>query len=120
MSIVLTPAERTEAMANLAAVRRLGLEMADVFSAGSPEALEGAQRMVGAIDRVEDLVRRGATPAEHAEAIGDLIAVRQLAAEMVDVLSHDSREAREGAERMVAAVDRVLELLGAQPRKDAR
>jgi hypothetical protein len=59
------------------------------------------------------------SPADQAEAVGNLLAVRQLGIELVDVFakSHgrEARDAVKGAERMVASIDRVLELLDAPP-----
>jgi hypothetical protein len=118
MSLVLTPAEQTEAVANLAAVRELGIQMIDVFAGDAPEARAGAERLAASVDRVIELLGSPLTPAEQAEAIGNLEAVRQLGTEMADVLSNGSSDAREGADRMVAAVDRVLGLLGATTAAD--
>ena len=57
------------------------------------------------------------SPAQQAEAIADLVAVRELGSGMLTVFSRASgknaEEALQGAERMVAAVDRLLELLDA-------
>jgi hypothetical protein len=59
------------------------------------------------------------TPAEQAEAIGNLVAVRQIGIDMAAVFSALGRketvEAARGAERMVTAINRVLELLDAPP-----
>ena len=59
------------------------------------------------------------SPTQQAEAIGNLVAVRRLGAEMIEVFSRSSAkeapDARRGAESLVTAVDRVLELLEAPP-----
>jgi hypothetical protein len=57
------------------------------------------------------------SPAQQAEAIGNLVAVRALGTEMFNLYSgfggKDAASAAQGAERLVTAIDRVLELLEA-------
>jgi len=57
------------------------------------------------------------SPAEQAEAVGNLLAVRQLGIELGEVFAEShgrkARDAVKGVERMVATIDRVLELLDA-------
>jgi hypothetical protein len=57
------------------------------------------------------------SPAQQSEAVGNLLAVRQLGIDLVDVFakSHgrEARDAVKGAEKMVATIDRVLEILDA-------
>jgi hypothetical protein len=59
------------------------------------------------------------SPVQQAEAVGHLLAVRQLGLDMVKVFTRSSaREAADavrGAERMVASLNHVLELLDAPP-----
>jgi hypothetical protein len=57
------------------------------------------------------------SPAQHAEAVGHLLALRRLAAELAGVFATSSSKAdREqgarGAAAMVDSIDRVLDLLG--------
>ena len=54
------------------------------------------------------------SPLQQAEAVGNLLAVRQLAVELRSTMFRpDEAKAMKGADRMVAAIDRVLELLDA-------
>jgi hypothetical protein len=57
--------------------------------------------------------------AQQAEAVRNLLAVRQVGLNMVDVFSEsrgrEAAEALRGAEVMVATINHVLELLGAPP-----
>ena len=54
------------------------------------------------------------TPIQQAEAVGNLLAVRQLAVELRATFFRPGETAAvKGADRMVAAIDRVLELLHA-------
>ena len=48
-------------------------------------------------------------PADHAELLGRLTALRQVAAELADVF--DEPRAAQGAREMLASIDRMLELL---------
>jgi hypothetical protein len=51
------------------------------------------------------------SPAAQAELLSRLIALRQLAGELSDAF--DDPEAREGAREMLASIERMLALLGA-------
>jgi hypothetical protein len=60
------------------------------------------------------------TAESYAEAVGSLLALRQLATELVDVFadSADHRrkdDATRGAEAMVGAIDRILRALDYEP-----
>ena len=48
-------------------------------------------------------------PADHAELLGRLTALRQVASELADVF--DEPRAAQGAREMLASIDRMLELL---------
>ena len=48
-------------------------------------------------------------PADHAELLGRLTALRQVAEELADVF--DEPRAAKGAREMLASIDRMLELL---------
>jgi hypothetical protein len=48
-------------------------------------------------------------PADHAELVGRLTALRRVAEELADVF--DEPSAAEGAHEMLASIDRMLELL---------
>ena len=48
-------------------------------------------------------------PADHAELLGGLTALRQVAEELADVF--DEPRAAKGAREMLASIDRMLELL---------
>jgi hypothetical protein len=68
-------------------------------------------------DAGEELgVRFTLSPEEHAEAIGNLLALRRLASELADVFAGFSPsgkrgEAARGARTMVDSLDRVLHIL---------
>ena len=59
------------------------------------------------------------SPIQQAEALGHVLAVRQLGLEIVSVLSHshgrEAKDAVRGAQAMVASLNTVLELLDAPP-----
>jgi hypothetical protein len=59
------------------------------------------------------------SPAQQAEGIADLVAVRDLGLGMLTVFSRatgkNAEEALQGAERMVEAINRLLKLLDAPP-----
>ena len=59
------------------------------------------------------------SPAQQAEAVSGLVAVRELGLGMLGTFSQASgknaEEARQGAERMVETINRLLELLDAPP-----
>lgn len=60
------------------------------------------------------------TAERYAEAVGNLLALRQLAGELRDVFAdfapgRGKDEATAGAEEMVNAIDRVLKALGYEP-----
>jgi hypothetical protein len=48
-------------------------------------------------------------PADHAELLGRLTALRQVASDLADVF--DEPRAAQGAREMLASIDRMLELL---------
>lgn len=60
------------------------------------------------------------TAESYAEAVGNLLALRQLASELADVFAESAEwrrkdEATRGAEAMVEAIDRILAALNYEP-----
>jgi hypothetical protein len=57
------------------------------------------------------------SPDQQAEAVDNVLAVRKLGAELLDLFAasdrKSARDAQRGAQTMVAALDRVLEILDA-------
>jgi len=59
------------------------------------------------------------SPDQQAEAVDNVLAVRSLGLQLLELFEHSgartAKDARRGAETMVSALDRVLELLDAPP-----
>jgi hypothetical protein len=72
---------------------------------------------VNAADVKYDMRPLVLSPDQQAEAVDKVLAVRGLGAELLDVFAasdrKSARDAQRGAEAMLAALDRVLELLDA-------
>jgi len=56
------------------------------------------------------------SPADHAELLSRLTALQQLALELSEVF--DNPQAQEGAREMLASIERMLALLGADAPQD--
>ena len=77
----------------------------------------GMAHVAGAVERVVRPVVL--SPDQQAEAVDNVLAVRQLGMQLLELFEHSdaktAADAERGAEAMVAALNRVLELLDAPP-----
>jgi hypothetical protein len=59
-----------------------------------------------------DTVRLALSREQYAELVGNVLAVRQVARELVEVFEASANDAAAGAGEMVAALDHALDILG--------
>ena len=59
-----------------------------------------------------DTVRLALSREQYAELVGNVLAVRKLARELVEVFEASSNDAASGAAAMVTALDHALDIIG--------
>ena len=59
-----------------------------------------------------DTVRLALSREQYAELVGNVLAVRKLARELLDVFEATANDAASGAAGMVTALDRALDIIG--------